>query len=150
MTTAECIRQRVSCRRFQEKPIPREDIRRVVDLARFSPSWKNTQPVRYVVVDDPVLKERIARECIPGQGFNTKTINRAAALAVVTYIPGLSGQGDAPLTEVQAAGWEMFDAGIAAQTFCLAARELDIGTCILGIFDAVSYTHLTLPTKRIV
>lgn len=136
MTTAECIRQRVSCRRFQETPIPREDIRRVVDLARFSPSWKNTQPVRYVVVDDPVLKERIARECIPGQGFNTKTINRAAALAVVTYIPGLSGQGDAPLTEVQAAGWEMFDAGIAAQTFCLAARELDIGTCILGIFDA--------------
>lgn len=83
-----------------------------------------------------MLKERIARECIPGQGFNTKTINRAAALAVVTYIPGLSGQGDAPLTEVQAAGWEMFDAGIAAQTFCLAARELDIGTCILGIFDA--------------
>ena len=135
MTTAECIRQRVSCRRFQEKPIPREDIRRVVDLARFSPSWKNTQPVRYVVVDDPVLKERIARECIPGQGFNTKTINRAAALAVVTYIPGLSGQGDAPLTEVQAAGWEMFDAGIAAQTFCLAAHDLGLGTVVMGVFD---------------
>lgn len=30
----------------------------------------------------------------------------------------------------------MFDAGIAAQTFCLAARDLGIGTCILGIFDA--------------
>ena len=135
MTTAECIRQRVSCRRFQETPIPREDIRRVVDLARFSPSWKNTQPVRYVVVDDPVLKERIARECIPGQGFNTKTINRAAALAVVTYIPGLSGQGDAPLTEVQAAGWEMFDAGIAAQTFCLAAYAYGVGTVIMGVFD---------------
>ena len=124
MTTAECIRQRVSCRRFQETPIPREDIRRVVDLARFSPSWKNTQPVRYIVIDDPALKERMARECIPGQGFNTKTINRAAALAVIAYVPGLSGQGDAPLTESQAAGWEMFDAGIAAQTF------------ILGIFDA--------------
>ena len=108
MTTAECIRQRVSCRRFQETPIPREDIRRVVDLARFSPSWKNTQPVRYIVIDDPALKERMARECIPGQGFNTKTINRAAALAVIAYVPGLSGQGDAPLTESQAAGWEMF------------------------------------------
>ena len=103
MTTAECIRQRVSCRRFQETPIPREDIRRVVDLARFSPSWKNTQPVRYIVIDDPALKERMARECIPGQGFNTKTINRAAALAVIAYVPGLSGQGDAPLTESQTA-----------------------------------------------
>lgn len=121
---------------FSGNPIPREDIRRVVDLARFSPSWKNTQPVRYIVIDDPALKERMARECIPGQGFNTKTINRAAALAVIAYVPGLSGQGDAPLTESQAAGWEMFDAGIAAQTFCLAARDLGIGTCILGIFDA--------------
>ena len=100
--------------------------------------YKNTQPVRYIVIDDPALKERMARECIPGQGFNTKTINRAAALAVIAYVPGLSGQGDATLTESQAAGWEMFDAGIAAQTFCLAARDLGIGTCILGIFDASS------------
>ena len=91
-----------------------------MDLARFSPSWKNTQPVRYIVIDDPALKERMARECIPGQGFNTKTINRAAALAVIAYVPGLSGQGDATLTESQAAGWEMFDAGIAAQTWASA------------------------------
>ena len=136
MNTIDCIKSRRSVRKFTEEKVPHEVLEQLVELARWAPSWKNTQPVRYVVVDDPVLKERIARECIPGQGFNTKTINRAAALAVVTYIPGLSGQGDAPLTEVQAAGWEMFDAGIAAQTFCLAARELDIGTCILGIFDA--------------
>ena len=29
----------------------------------------------------------------------------------------------------------MFNAGIAAQTFCLAAHEKGIGTCIMGIFD---------------
>ena len=29
----------------------------------------------------------------------------------------------------------MFDAGIAAQTFCLAAHEKGIGTVIMGIFD---------------
>ena len=136
MDAKTCILTRRSHRKFTDQPVSHAQIEEIVSLAAYAPSWKNTQPVRYVVVDDPVLKERIARECIPGQGFNTKTINRAAALAVVTYIPGLSGQGDAPLTEVQAAGWEMFDAGIAAQTFCLAARELDIGTCILGIFDA--------------
>lgn len=47
MTTAECIRQRVSCRRFQETPIPREDIRRVVDLARFSPQLEE-HPARAI------------------------------------------------------------------------------------------------------
>lgn len=29
----------------------------------------------------------------------------------------------------------MFDAGIASQTFCLAAYEKGIGSVILGIFD---------------
>lgn len=80
MTTAECIRQRVSCRRFQETPSPGGHPPGSGPGPVF-PSWKNTQPVRYIVIDDPALKERMARECIPGQGFNTKTINRAAALA---------------------------------------------------------------------
>ena len=135
MTAKECIKGRRSIRTFKPDAVAPELIRELIETTSYSPSWKNTQPVRYIVIDDPALKERMARECIPGQGFNTKTINRAAALAVIAYVPGLSGQGDAPLTESQAAGWEMFDAGIAAQTFCLAARDLGIGTCILGIFD---------------
>ncbi|MBQ1741404.1 MAG: nitroreductase family protein, partial [Erysipelotrichaceae bacterium] len=31
--------------------------------------------------------------------------------------------------------WEMFDAGIASQTFCLAAHDMGVGSVILGIFD---------------
>ena len=91
MTTAECIRQRVSCRRFQETPIPREDIRRVVDLARFSPSWKNTQVVRYHVVKNADLKEKIAQNCVLGFDFNAKTIVRCNALVIVSVVTKVSG-----------------------------------------------------------
>ena len=31
--------------------------------------------------------------------------------------------------------WESFDAGIAAQTFCLAAWDKGVGTVIMGLFD---------------
>ena len=31
--------------------------------------------------------------------------------------------------------WQNFDSGIAAQTFCLAAKERGLGTVILGYFD---------------
>ncbi len=31
--------------------------------------------------------------------------------------------------------WEVFDAGIATQTFCLAAHAKGVGSVILGIFD---------------
>jgi nitroreductase len=36
----------------------------------------------------------------------------------------------------------MFDAGIAAQTFCLAAHDLGIGSCIMGIFDEAKVAEL--------
>jgi nitroreductase len=42
---------------------------------------------------------------------------------------------DGSCTTSKGSDWEMFDAGIAAQTFCLAANEKGLGTCIMGIFD---------------
>lgn len=43
----------------------------------------------------------------------------------------------------------MFDAGIASQTFCLAAHELGLGTVILGIFDEQEISKLLdIPEDR--
>ena len=36
----------------------------------------------------------------------------------------------------------MFDAGIAAQSFCLAAYEKGLGTVIMGIFDEAKVASL--------
>ena len=52
MTAKDCILQRRSVRRFLPQPIERGTIQEIVDLARFAPSWKNTQIVRYTVIDD--------------------------------------------------------------------------------------------------
>ena len=134
MTTAECIRQRVSCRRFQETPIPREDIRRVVDLARFSPSWKNTQIARYVAVEDEALKNRIAEQAtIPWhEGIN----KGAPVLMVMTYVEKRCGyERDGSFSTSKGDRWQNFDCGIAAATFELAAHELGLGSVVLGIFE---------------
>ncbi|MFQ9394785.1 MAG: nitroreductase family protein [Lachnospiraceae bacterium] len=40
-----------------------------------------------------------------------------------------------PYTTSKKDKWEMFDAGIASQTFMLAAHEYGVGTVTLGIFD---------------
>lgn len=43
----------------------------------------------------------------------------------------------------------MFDAGIATQSFCLAAHEQGIGSVVLGIFDeAKAASLLDLPEDR--
>lgn len=135
MNAKECLLQRRSCRKYKDERLPRAVIREIVDMARFAPSWHNTQIVRYTVIDDKSLKCEIAEHGLLGHVYNAKTLSRAAAVAVISYVTGLSGREDGRFATPKKDAWEMFDAGCAVQSFCLAARECGVGTCILGVFD---------------
>ena len=65
MEALECIKTRRSVRKFKEDIIPDEVIRELVELASYSPSWKNTQTIRYISVSDPERSEerRVGKEC---------------------------------------------------------------------------------------
>lgn len=62
MNTIDCIKSRRSVRKFTEEKVPHEVLEQLVELARWTPSWKNTQIARYVAVEDEALKNRIAEE----------------------------------------------------------------------------------------
>jgi nitroreductase len=51
MKLEDAIRNRKSVRAFLPDPVPRETISKIVDLARWAPSWGNTQPWEIVVAD---------------------------------------------------------------------------------------------------
>ena len=58
------------------------------------------------------------------------------ALVVLTMIKERSGyERDGSFSTPLATHWQSFDAGIAAQTFCLSAHALGLGTVIMGIYD---------------
>lgn len=136
MQIEECIKGRRSVRKFSEQEISKDVLCEIVDLARFSPSWKNTQVVRYHVIQNPEIKEQIAQNAVMGFAFNAKTILRCNALVVVSVTSGISGyEEDGSFSTAKEDRWEMFDAGIASQTFCLAAHSKGVGSVILGIFD---------------
>ena len=42
---------------------------------------------------------------------------------------------DGTFTTDREDGWQYYDCGIAAQTFCLAAHDMGLGTVIMGVFD---------------
>jgi len=136
MEAVKMIKERRSVRKFKDEKVDREIMKDVIKTATYSPTWANFQIVRYTVIDDKELMERLADESMADFPANVKVTKRAAGVVVLSYVKGLSGtypnkgyvtsKGDA---------WEMFDAGIACQTFCLAAYEKGIGTVIMGIFD---------------
>ncbi len=57
MKLEEVVRNRKSVRAFRPDLVSRETISRIVELARWAPSWGNTQPWEIVVADGPKAKE---------------------------------------------------------------------------------------------
>lgn len=136
MLFEECVKGRRSVRKYSDEDLSQAVLEEIVDLARFSPSWKNTQAPRYHVIKNQQIKEEIARSCVLNFDFNAKTILRCKALVLVTVEEKLSGyEPDGSFSTSQGDRWEMFDAGIATQTFCLAAFSKGVGSVILGVFD---------------
>ncbi|MDO5141903.1 MAG: nitroreductase family protein [Eubacteriales bacterium] len=136
METSRCIETRRSVRKFTAQPVTKEAIERVVAAAAYAPSWKNTQVARYLVVTDADKKQQIADTCMMDFAHNQGIVSRAPALVVLTMVTGRSGyERDGSFSTALGAHWQSFDAGVAAQTFCLAAHDCGLGTVIMGIFD---------------
>lgn len=136
MEAIECIKTRRSIRKFKENLVDHETINSIIEAASMSPSWKNTQIARYNIIENREVLDNIANNCVLDFEYNQKTISRAKQLCVVSMVTKRCGyERDGSFSTSKEDRWEMFDAGIASQTFCLAAHDLGVGTVILGIFD---------------
>ena len=130
MTAKECIKGRRSIRKFTAQPIDHALLAEIIETASYSPSWKNTQITRYIAVEGE--------------------LKGAPMLIVVTVIKNRCGyERDGSFTTRRGDSWQMFDAGIASQSFCLAAYEQGVGSVIEGIFDDEKAAKLLeLPEDR--
>lgn len=136
MNAIDCIKERRSIRKFKDMEVSADAIASVVATAAYAPSWKNSQTTRYIAVLDKEIKDKLANECMMGFEYNVGTASGAPAMVVVTTINNRSGyERDGSATTSKGTHWQSFDAGIATQTFCLAAHEVGLGTVIMGIFD---------------
>lgn len=149
MTAKECIKGRRSIRKFADTPVSRDVIADIVETSSYAPSWKHTQITRYIAVEGE-LKDKIADECTSAYAKNGEIIKNAPMLIAVTFIKNRSGfERDGSYSTPMEGGWQMFDAGVASEAFCLAAYEQGLGTVIMGIFDeAKAASLLEVPEER--
>ncbi len=111
-------------RRFrQDARIKRSDLRKLVDLARLSPSGGNLQPLKYCISCDPKLNSQIF-SCLAWAGYLKDWPGPAEGERPSAYIIMLC---DTTIAEAPGC-----DHGIAAQSVMLGAAEMGLGGCILG------------------
>lgn len=136
MTVIEGIKNRRSVRKFTEQPVARETLEEIIAASAYAPSWKNTQVARYLVIQDKEQIDRIAKEGMLDFTYNTNTLLGCSTVVILTTVAKRSGyERDGSFTTKKEDRWEYFDAGIACQTFMLAASELGVGSVVMGIFD---------------
>lgn len=133
MELKDCILTRRSVRKFLDKPVEHVVLEQVIATAAYAPSWKNTQISRYIAIEDRTVLNAICRDFLPEH--NANIVSGAPLLIAQTFIKNRCGyERDGSLTTERGEGWQYYDCGIAAQTFCLAAHDAGLGTVIMGIF----------------
>ena len=70
----DLLRQRWSPRAFAETPVRPEQPQRLLEAARWAPSWANTQCWEVILVRDEDMKRRIAEAVPPGNPARTALV----------------------------------------------------------------------------
>jgi nitroreductase len=131
MEFSELVKHRQSDRKYSDKPVEKEKLQLCIETARLSPSADNSQPWKFVVVDDFELKEQVAG-CAASTGLNKFVYQAPVMIAVVlekmTVMSSLA-------SVIKNKEYALLDVGIAVNQFCLQAADIGLGSCIIGWFD---------------
>jgi len=147
MNFQELIKHRQSVRKYQDKPVEREKIEKIIQAVHLAPSACNSQPWKIIMVDDPQLKNEVARATFSKTiSFNRFAIQAPVIAVLVIEKAKLIAQIGGSIKNME---YPKIDIGIAASHFCLQAAELGLGTCMIGWFDEKKIQQLLkIPEKR--
>ena len=122
MIVNEAIRNRYSCRAYQDKPVEKEKIDSILEAARLAPSAKNLQDWRFVVITETQTRRQVA-DCTNRPNVFSKAGVIIAACSISDEVMRC-GQAVAPI-----------DVSIALEHIALQATELGLATCWIGSFE---------------
>jgi len=130
-TVMETIVRRYSVRGYQDKLVEKEKILQIVEAARLAPSTSNVQPWRFVVVEDPGLRDALVEK---GMGLvvpNRWAKEAPVIIVICAHLDWIVHRVGAKVADLQ---YYLLDIGIAGEHMVLTATEMGLGTCWIGWF----------------
>jgi len=126
------VKSRRSVRKFREEKVPREVLLMCAEAARLAPSADNSQPWRFLIVDDPDKINSIGKKIFSGIYRHTKWALKAPVLVFI--LADLDFVAHRLGGNFQRIPFYLIDVGIAGEHFVLQAQDLGLGTCWIGWF----------------
>ena len=147
MDFIDLVKKRRSVRKYSDAQVDRVLLEKCLEAARLSPSACNSQPWKFIVVDQPELKDKVARETYGIlDSFNKFTHQAPVMVVIVAEKANFTSQMGTMIKKIE---FPLIDIGIAAEHFCLQAAELGLGTCMIGWFNEKPLKKLlNIPENR--
>lgn len=115
------IRERRSIYKFKPGPVEEDKVHAILEAGRWAPSWTNTQPCEFIVVEGYVAKKSICD--VAKVTLRHDDIEEASVIIVICADPGRD-----PTHFIE-------DGAVATQNMALAAHSLGLASYWLGVFD---------------
>ena len=142
MSLEHLIANRKSVRKYLDKHIPEEDLRKILEAGRLAPSWMNVQSWKFILVKSQETKDLLSELSI-GQ----PQVKNADALIVCVADKG--AWDEAKITSIQNPALNpalQAESALLIRTMeqviypisymMLQANELGISSCIIGAFGS--------------
>jgi len=122
MDFLKLARERYSVRKMSPEKVKQEDLNKILEAARLSPTAKNMQRERLLVVntEEGIEKMKQCTQCDFG----------ATTIIIISY-----EKDDEENESEFSRKYGLIDTGIVATHMCLEATNLGLGTTMVGLFD---------------
>jgi nitroreductase len=117
MDVFEAVQERRSIRAYQDKPVPRDKLEKILEAARLAPSARNIEPWHFVVITDSEKRRVLSK------GRFAKFLAEAPVVIVAC--------GDKKASP----DWYAIDVSLAVENMVLTATSEGLSTCCVGSFD---------------
>ena len=130
MEFSKLINMRESCRNYDSgKKVDTELLKKCVEMACLAPSACNSQPWRYVIINNEELCAKIAKG-VQDNGFNSFASGAPAFIVVYGEDAKMAKKFDGLIADNNS--FRDNDLGIGIAYLTLAASDNGLSTCIMG------------------
>lgn len=136
----EVVTTRRSIRRFESRPIEDDKMMRIIEAARWTPSWANSQCWELIAVTEENRLQSLA-ELVSPKNPATLAIAKGPVTLAICGKKKTSGYYKGQQS-TKFDDWLMFDLGLITQTLSLAAHAEGLGSVVVGFFNHDKATEL--------
>ena len=122
------VNNRQSCRDFNDLPIDRKTLEKIVEIGRLAPSACNSQPWKMYVVTDEEIRNKVAKttqDCLMN-----KFVDKAKAFIVLAET--CATLKERAIAKFSSKHFVKYDIGELIAYLTLGAESLGVSSCIIG------------------